>query len=76
MALVPMVVSSTRGILGLCPLLTGLNNFGDYCYLDSLEAPPGSGNYTYPHFFTSLHGVVINDPNQYQSIGGLNDHGR
>jgi hypothetical protein len=70
-----MAISSTRGVLGFCPLLTGLNNFGDYCYLNSLEDPPGSGNYTYPHFFTSLHGAVINDPNQYQTIGGINDQG-
>jgi hypothetical protein len=68
------VVSSTRGVFfGNYPLLLDLNNAGDFCFDGNLEGPPG--NYSFPHIFSSKHGVLINDTNQYQWGGGLNDAG-
>ena len=69
-----MAVSSTRGTLpGLCPFLWDLNNAGDFCFSGNIENPPGY--YTYPHIFSSVHGVIINDSSQYQWSGGINDAG-
>ena len=69
-----MAISSTRGTLpGLCPFLCDLNNAGDFCFSGNIENPPGY--YTFPHIFSSAHGVIINDPSQYQWNGGINDAG-
>ena len=68
------VVSSTRGVFfGNYPGLLDLNNVGDFCFDGNLEGPPG--NYSYPHIFSSKHGVIINDTNQFQWGGGINDAG-
>ena len=70
-----LAVSSTRGSLGPCYFLQGLNNSGDYCYSDFAAATNQPGYTTYPHIFSSLHGVIINDSAQYQFEGDLNDAG-
>jgi phage gp45-like len=68
------VFSSTRGVFpGNYPWLLDLNNAGEFCFSGYLEGPPG--NYSYPHLFSSAHGVVINDTNQFQWGGSLNDAG-
>lgn len=68
------LVSSTRGVIpGLYPWPLDLNNSGDFCYSGNLQESPGS--YSFPHIFSSLHGVVINDPDQFQWNGSLNDAG-
>ncbi len=75
------LVSNTRGTLTNLPgvtgvggcVVTGLNNNGDICYSGNLETSPGY--YTFPHIFSSSHGAIINDPNQYQWYGSLNDAG-
>jgi alpha-tubulin suppressor-like RCC1 family protein len=68
-----VAISSTRGILGSCPNLLDLNNFGDYCFSGNIENPPGY--YSFPHIFSSAHGVIINDSTQYEWGGSLNDAG-
>ena len=68
-----VAVSSTRGVLGSCPNLCDLNNPGDYCFSGNIENPPGY--YTFPHIYSSVHGVILNDSNQYQWGGSLNDAG-
>jgi len=69
------IVSTTRGVLpanyGGYPL--DLNNNGELCFAGSL--PAGNGGYTFPHIFSSTHGVVINNPDVYQWDGGINDAG-
>jgi hypothetical protein len=68
------IVSSTRGVFfGNYPGLLDLNNLGDFCFDGNLEGPPG--NFSYPHLFSSKHGVIIDDTNQFQWGGGLNDAG-
>jgi hypothetical protein len=69
-----VVVSTTRGIIfGSYPLLQDLNNSGEFCFSGNLEGPPG--NFSSPHIFSSAHGVIINDTNQYQFYGSINDAG-
>ena len=69
-----VVVSTTRGTLpGSNPLLLDLNNSGEFCFSGSLEGPPG--NYSSPHIFSSAHGVIINDPEQFQWDGSITDAG-
>jgi hypothetical protein len=68
-----VAISSTRGTLGACPGLCDMNNSGDYCFSGNIENPPGY--YTFPHIFSSRHGVIINDSNQYQFGGSINDAG-
>jgi len=53
--------------------LADLNNRGDFCHTDNLEGPPGW--FTWPHIFSSTHGVLIDDSNQYQWNGSINDAG-
>jgi hypothetical protein len=66
--------SSARGIIpGLYPWPLALNNLGEFCYSGDLTGPPG--NYSSPHIFSSSHGVVINNPNQFQWNGSINDAG-
>ena len=68
------IVSSTRGVfLGNYPWLLDMNNSGDFCFTGNLEGPPG--NYSFPHIFSSKHGVLINDTNEFQWDGGINDAG-
>ena len=75
------IASSTRGILPILPgmygvggaAVLGLNNHGDYCFLGNLESSPGY--YTWPHLFASSHGAVVEDANQYQHSGSINDSG-
>lgn len=68
------LVSSTRGVIpGNYPLPLDLNNLGEFCYSGSLEGPPGY--YSFPHIFSSAHGALINDPNQNQWSGSMNDAG-
>lgn len=68
------LVSSTRGVLpGLYPGPLALNNLDEFCYSGDLEGPPGY--YSFPHIFSSVHGVVINDTNQFQWNGSINDAG-
>jgi hypothetical protein len=50
-----------------------LNNSGEFCFSGSLEGPPG--NYSSPHIFSSAHGVIINDPEQFQWDGSITDAG-
>jgi hypothetical protein len=68
-----MAISSTRGTLGSCPNLLDLNNSGDYCFSGNVEEQEGDD--TFPHIFSSAHGVIINDADQYQWGGSLNDLG-
>jgi len=69
----PMLVSSARGPLpGYYPMIYGLNNFDEFCYSADLQSGSLS---TSPHLFSSAHGVVINDVNQFQWGGGINDAG-
>ncbi len=71
---VPEVFSSTRGLIpGLISGILDLNNAGEVCFSGDLEGPPGY--YSSPHLFSSAHGAVINDPNQMQWYGTLNDVG-
>jgi hypothetical protein len=68
------LVSSTRGVIpGLYPWPLALNNSGEFCYTGNLEGPPGY--YSSPHIFSSVHGVVIGDANQFQWNGSINDAG-
>jgi hypothetical protein len=69
----PNLISSTRGPLpGYYPFVLGLNNLEEFCY----DADLVSGNLsTSPHIFSSVHGVVINDIEQFQWGGGINDAG-
>ncbi len=75
------LVSNTRGTLTNLPgvtggggcIVTGLNINGDISYTGNLETSPGY--YTFPHIFSSSRGAIINDPNQYQWNGSLNDAG-
>jgi hypothetical protein len=68
------VVSSTRGVFAENGgWLLDLNNAGDFIFWGQLESPPGQ--YSSPHLFSSKHGVIINDTNQFQWSGGLNDAG-
>ena len=68
------LVSSTRGIIpGNYPLPLALKNSGEICYSGYLEGPPG--NYSFPHIFSSVHGAVINDHEQFQWQGSMNDAG-
>jgi hypothetical protein len=57
---------------GYYPLIYALNNYDEFCYEGILY--DGSLS-TSPHLFSNLHGVVINDPYQYQWGGGINDAG-
>ncbi|EEF57798.1 hypothetical protein Cflav_PD0898 [Pedosphaera parvula Ellin514] len=67
-------VSSIRGVLpGDSHNIVDLNNAGDFCSFDSLEKT--SGYYTWPHLFSSAHGFLISDPDQFQFGGGINDAG-
>jgi hypothetical protein len=69
-----VTVSSTRGVIpGNAPQLLDLNNSGEFCFSGNLEGPPG--NYSFPHIFTSAHGAIINDTNQFQWEGSMNDAG-
>jgi hypothetical protein len=69
-----VTVSTTRGIIpGNHPALLDLNNSGEFCFSGDLEGPPG--NYSFPHIFSSAHGAIINDTNQYQWEGSMNDAG-
>lgn len=67
--------STTRGILprsyGFYPL--DLNNLGELCYDGDLQA--NAGGYSWPHIFSSAHGVLINNPDLFQWDGGINDAG-
>ena len=63
-----MAISSTRGTLGLCPLILDLNNSGDYCFQSDF------GNSS-PHIFSNVHGVIVSDSNQNQWGGSINDNG-
>jgi hypothetical protein len=68
------LVSSTRGVIpGLYPEPLALNNLDEFCYSGNLEGPPDY--YSSPHIFSSVHGVVINDTNQFQWNGSINDAG-
>jgi len=74
----PAIVSTERGTLllqegeGAVPM--GLNNKGEFCFSGSLQIPGSSPPYyTSPHVFSSQHGAVIDDPNQYQWDGSIND---
>jgi len=67
-----MVSTTGRRILVLMQL-ADLNNRGDFCHTDNLEGPPGW--FTWPHIFSSTHGVLIDDSNQYQWNGSINDAG-
>ena len=68
------LVSSTRGVIpGLYPWPLALNNLDELCYSGDLEGPPDY--YSSPHIFSSVHGVVINDTNQFQWNGSINDAG-
>lgn len=69
----PGLVSSTRGPLpGYYPLIYGVNNLDEFCY----EGVLYDGNLsTSPHLFSNLHGAVVNDVDQYQWGGGINDAG-
>lgn len=69
----PGLVSSTRGPLpGFYPVIYAVNNFDEFCYEGILY--DGSLS-TSPHIFSNVHGVVINDVEQYQWYGGINDAG-
>jgi hypothetical protein len=69
----PGLVSSTRGPLpGNYPEVYGLNNYDEFCYSADLVS---SNLSTGPHLFSNIHGVVINDINQYQFGGAINDAG-
>ena len=69
-----VVFSTTRGLPpGLTPDLLDLNNAGEFCFSGNLEGPPGY--YSFPHLFSSAHGVLISDPNQFQWYGTINDAG-
>jgi hypothetical protein len=69
----PNLISSTRGpVPGNYPFVLGLNNLEEICYDDDLVS---SNLSTSPHIFSSLHGVVINDIEQFQWGGGINDAG-
>ncbi len=67
-----VVTTTGRRILDVLALLD-LNNRGDFCHQGNLEGPPGW--FTYPHIFSSAHGVLIDDSNQYQWDGSINDAG-
>ncbi|HXR03172.1 MAG TPA: hypothetical protein VN836_00515 [Verrucomicrobiae bacterium] len=69
----PNLISSTRGpVPGNYPFVLGLNNLEEICYDDDLVS---SNLSTGPHIFSSLHGVIINDIEQFQWGGGINDAG-
>ena len=69
----PGLVSSTRGpIPGFYPTIYAVNNYDEFCYEGILMSGSIS---TSPHLFSNLHGVAVNDPNQYQFYGGINDTG-
>ena len=69
----PNLISSTRGPLpGYYPFVLGLNNLEEFCYDADLVS---SNLSTSPHIFSNLHGVVINDIEQFQWGGGINDAG-
>ncbi len=69
----PNLISSTRGPLpGYYPFVLGLNNLEEFCYDADLVS---SNLSTSPHIFSSLHSVVINDIEQFQWGGGINDAG-
>jgi hypothetical protein len=66
-------ISSTRGILPGYHSILKIDNADNFCSSESLQQAPE--NYTAPHIFSSTHGFVINDPNQYQWGGSINDGG-
>ncbi len=69
----PNLISSTRGPLpGYYPFVLGLNNLEEFCYDADLVS---SNLSTSPHIFSNLHGVVINDLEQFQWGGAINDAG-
>jgi hypothetical protein len=69
----PNLISSTRGPLpGNYPFVLGLNDFEGICYDADLVS---SNLSTGPHIFSSLHSVVINDIEQFQWGGGINNAG-
>ena len=69
----PNLISSTRGpVPGNYPFVLGLNDLEEICYDDDLVS---SNLSTGPHIFSSLHGVVINDIEQFQWGGAINDAG-
>jgi hypothetical protein len=69
-----VIVSSVRGVIsGLIPLLLDFNRAGEFCYSANIESPPGF--YSFPHIASSAHGLIIDDPNQMQWGGSINDAG-
>lgn len=69
-----LVVSSTRGVVSAAnQTMIDMNNFGEFCFSGDLEGPAGS--YSSPHLFSSAHGVLIDDPKQFQWGGSINDAG-
>jgi hypothetical protein len=67
------MVSTVRGVIPGVLALLDLNNRGDFCYMGNLEGPPG--NWSSSHIFSSTHGILISDPNQFQWSGSINDAG-
>lgn len=71
-----LTISASRGVLpGINQTLRDLNNAGDYCYSGYVDVAGQPGYHTFPHVFSSLHGVIIDDSTQYQWEGGINDGG-